>query len=82
MFDINKQVGKLEICLDHVEQRLEKVETQLSTLSSDVSLMRTQIDTLIPIAKSALNLLKWAIGILATFGLSILGMWIKHYFGW
>jgi hypothetical protein len=82
IYDINKQVGKLEICLDHVEKRLEKVETKLSTLSSDVSSLKTQIDTLIPVAKSALSLLKWAIGIFAAFGLSILGMWIKHHFGW
>jgi tetrahydromethanopterin S-methyltransferase subunit G len=35
-FDVNKQIGKLEVCLDHVEKRLDKVETKLDAVQLDV----------------------------------------------
>jgi tetrahydromethanopterin S-methyltransferase subunit G len=36
-FDVNKQIGKLEVCMVHVEERLEKVEGKLELVHLDVS---------------------------------------------
>jgi len=36
VFDVNKQIGKLEVCVEHVEKRLEKVETKLDALQLDI----------------------------------------------
>lgn len=36
-FDVNKQVGKLETGLEHIEKRLEKVELKLDQVHLDVS---------------------------------------------
>jgi len=36
-FDVNKQIGKLEVGLDHIEKRMEKVEGKLDQVHLDVS---------------------------------------------
>jgi archaellum component FlaC len=37
IFDINKQVAKLETGLEHIEKRLEKVETKLDNVATDIN---------------------------------------------
>jgi len=82
VFDINKQVAKLETGLEHIEKRLDKVEVKIDLIQSDVSALKSSVETLSQSAKTVGKGI-WAVFILlATFGLSVLSFWIKHKMGW
>jgi hypothetical protein len=82
IFDLNKQVAKLETSLESVGVRLTKVEDKLGQTSSDVASIKTTLETLKPIAKSVGRAIWTLVTIVATFGLTVLGMWLKHKMGW
>jgi septal ring factor EnvC (AmiA/AmiB activator) len=78
VFEIHKQVGKLESGLQNVENRLDAVEEKLDTVRSEIAKLNTTVETVKP-------LLVWACrGLLAivAFSLTVAGMWLKHHFGW
>jgi len=82
IFDLNKQVAKLETGLGHVESRLGRVEDKVDGTKNDVTSIKATVDALRPIARS-IGRGVWAIVIvvLTTCG-AILGMWLKHKMGW
>ena len=86
VFDLNKQVAKLEVSLEHIESRLAKVEEKVDGTKSDVTSIKAMVDALRPIAKS-IGRGVWAIvilvvGAMLTTGGAILGLWLKHKMGW
>ncbi len=81
VFEINKQVAKLETSLDNIEKRLEKVEAKLDSVSNDLKAMKTSLDTLKPIAKSVAVAVWGAVTSAGLFGLTMLGYWLKKRYG-
>lgn len=77
-----KQVGKLEVCLEHVEKRLEKLEGKIDTVQGDIAHLKTTLDTLKPLAISVGKGIWAGIILVGTFILTITGFWLKHKMGW
>lgn len=82
VFDINKQVAKLETGLEYIEKRLEKVEVKIDQIQIDLTSLKTtsgHIEKLMGTIVKAL----WAIaGSLGVAGLGIFTFWLKHKMGW
>jgi hypothetical protein len=77
-FDVNKQVGKLETCMEHVEERLGKVEDKLDKMQADIAALNTTMGIIKPIATSVGKGV-WAVFILlAGTVLSVAGAWVIH----
>jgi hypothetical protein len=82
VFEIHKQVGKLESGLQGIENRLGRVETKLDLVAKDVAELKTTVDTIRPLLKAVVVGVWSAVGGLAAFGLVVFGMWLKHHNGW
>jgi hypothetical protein len=82
VFEIHKQVGKLESSLQSIDNRLGHVETKLDLVSKDVAALKTTVDTIRPLLKAVVIAVWSAVGGLAAFGLVVFGMWLKHHNGW
>ncbi len=81
VFEINKQVAKLETSLENIEKRLEKVEAKLDSVSNDLNAMKTTLDTLKPIAKSVAVAIWGFVASVGALGLTMLGYWLKKRYG-
>ncbi len=82
MFEIQREIGRLETGLEAATARLAGVETRLGTISTQLTVLSTTVDTLKPLFVWAVRGL-WAVaGSILVFVLSLLGMWLKHHFGW
>jgi hypothetical protein len=80
-FDVNKQLGKLETCLDGVEKRLEKVEFKVDQMQVDIACLKTTTGHIETIMQSSVKAL-WGIFIvvLAAFLTGIVTIvvyWVK-----
>jgi hypothetical protein len=82
VFEIHKQVGKLESGLQGIENRLGRVETKLDLIAKDAAELKTTVDTIRPLLKAAVVGVWSAVGGVAAFGLVVFGMWLKHHNGW
>ncbi len=82
VFEIQREIGKLETGLDSVASRLTSVEAKLSGVSTQITELSTRIETLKPIVVWAMRALWGVLGSIVLFGLGLLSMWLKHYFAW
>ncbi len=82
VFEIHKEVGKLEAGLKSVEDRLSRVEVKLDSVATNLTELKTNVDAVRPFLKSiAVGI--WSVaGSIGVFGLTMAGYWLKHHFGW
>ena len=72
---IESQVGFISAAVDDTKGKIEAI-------AKDVTETKAKFDILKPIARTISKGI-WAVFLLLlTFGLSVLGMWMKHHFSW
>lgn len=72
---IESQVGFISAAVDDTKGKIEAI-------AKDVTETKAKFDILKPIARTISKGI-WAVFLLLlTFGLSVLGMWMKHHFAW
>jgi hypothetical protein len=82
VFEIQRQIGKLEAGLTGVEGRLSNVESKLDAVHTQLTSLATTVDTLKPLFVWAVRGL-WAIAAgIMIFILGVLSMWLKHHMNW
>jgi len=72
-------VGYLEASADDTKKKLEAVASDVTGLKTTLGILQPLI---ISVSKGIWTLVWAVISGLAVFVLAILGMWIKHHFGW
>lgn len=82
VFEIQREIGKLETGLSGVENRLNGVETKLDTIATNLTTLSTTVDTLKPLFVWAGRGIWAGVGSAVIFLLSVFGMWLKHHMGW
>lgn len=82
VFEIQREIGKLETGLKNVEDRLTRVESKLDCVATDINTLKTTIDNYRPLIKSLVVGIWGALGAVGIFGLTMLGYWLKHHLNW
>jgi hypothetical protein len=82
IFDINKQVARLETGLESVDKRLVKVETKLDQVQIDIACLKTTATHIEALMKTSVKALSAIAGSLCVFGLGLLTIWLKHKMNW
>jgi hypothetical protein len=68
--------------LSFITAAVDDTKTKIEVIAKDVVETKAKFEILKPIAK-AISKGVWAVFLLLlTFGLSVLGMWLKHHYNW
>jgi hypothetical protein len=82
LYEVFQRLTSIESSLNFVVAAVDDSKTRIEALARDVSEAKTKFDTWKPIATWLVRGV-WAVFVLfLTFSLSVLGMWMKHHFGW
>lgn len=82
LYGIYQRLATIESSLAFITAAVDDTKTKIETIAKEVVETKAKIEILKPIAK-AISKGVWAVFLLLlTFGLSVLGMWLKHYFNW
>ena len=82
LYGIYQRLTAIESSISFITAAVDDSKTKIESIAKDVVETKAKFDILKPIAK-AISKGIWAVFILLlTFGLSVLGMWLKHHFNW
>jgi hypothetical protein len=82
LYGIFQRLATIESSLAFITAAVDDTKTKIESIAKDVVETKAKFELLRPIAK-AMSKGIWAIFILlVSFGLTVLGMWMKHHFGW
>jgi hypothetical protein len=82
LYGIYQRLTSVESSQAYMTATVDDSKTKIETLSREFTEAKTRFDTLLPIAKSIAKTLKGILAAICLFLLSLLGMWVKHHFGW
>jgi len=82
LYGIYQRLTSIESSVSFITAAVDDSKTKIESNSKDLVEIKAKIDILERIGK-AMSKGIWAIFLLLlTFGLSVLGMWMKHHFNW
>ena len=82
LYGIYQRLTSIESSITFITAAVDDSKTKIEAIAKDVVETKAKFDILKPIAK-AISKGVWAVFLLLlTFGLSVLGMWLKHHFNW
>jgi hypothetical protein len=82
LYEIYQRLTSIESSISFITAAVDDTKTKIEAISKDVVETKAKFEMLKPFAR-AISKGVWAIFILLlTFGLSVLGMWLKHHYGW
>lgn len=82
LYGIYQRLTSIESSITFITGAVDDSKTKIDAIAKDVVETKAKFEILKPIAK-AISKGIWAVFILlVTFGLTVLGMWLKHHFNW
>lgn len=82
LYGIYQRLTTIESSISFITAAVDDSKTKIEAIAKDVVETKAKFDILRPIAKT-ISKGVWAVFLLLlTFGLSVLGMWLKHNFNW
>jgi hypothetical protein len=82
LYGIYQRLASIEAHIGFIAAAVDDSKTKIESIAKDVVETKAKFDILRPIAKTISKGI-WAVFILlVTFGLTVLGMWLKHHFNW
>lgn len=82
LYGIYQRLTSIESSISFITASVDDSKTKIDTIAKDVIETKAKFDLLKPIAKT-ISKGVWAVFLLLlTFGLSVLGMWLRHHYGW
>lgn len=82
LYAIYQRLTTIESEQGYIRATVDDSKTKIEFLSREFTETKAKFSTLVPIAKTIAGTLKGILAAICVFGLSILGMWMKHHFGW
>jgi hypothetical protein len=81
-YGIYQRLTAIESSISFITAAVDDSKTKIEAIAKDVVETKAKFDILRPIAKTISKGI-WAVFLLLlTFGLTVLGMWLKHHFNW
>ena len=81
-YGIYQRLSSIESSIGFITAAVDDSKSKIEAIAKDVVETKAKFDILRPIAKT-ISKGVWAVFLLLlTFGLSVLGMWLKHHFNW
>jgi len=81
-YGIYQRLTAIESSITFITGAVDDSKTKIEAIAKDVTETKAKFDLLKPIA-NAISKGIWAVFLLlVTFGLTVLGMWLKHHFNW
>jgi hypothetical protein len=82
VYEILQRITSIESSMSFLVAAVDDSKTKIEGISKEVADAKAKVDILKPILAGASKGV-WAIFLLlTTFGLSVLGMWLKHHYSW
>jgi hypothetical protein len=82
LYGIYQRLTAIESSVSFITAAVDDSKKKIEDIAKDVVDAKAKFDLLKPIIKGASKGV-WAVFLLLlTFGLTVLGMWMRHYFGW
>jgi hypothetical protein len=82
LYGIYQRLTAIESSISFITAAVDDSKTKIEAIAKDVVETKAKFDILRPIAKTISKGI-WAVFLLLlTFGLSVLGMWLKHHYNW
>jgi hypothetical protein len=82
LYGVYQRLATIESSLAFITAAVDDTKTKIEAIAKDVVEAKAKFEILKPIVKT-ISKGVWAVFLLLlTFGLSVLGMWLKHHFNW
>ena len=81
-YGIYQRLTSIESSISFITAAVDDSKTKIESIAKDVVETKAKFDLLKPIAKAISKGIWAGFILLVTFGLTVLGMWLKHHYGW
>ncbi len=82
LYGIYQRLTSIESQIGFITATVDDSKTKIEAISKDVTETKAKFEMLKPLAKT-ISKGVWALFLLLlSFGLTVLGMWLKHHYGW
>jgi hypothetical protein len=82
LYSIYQRLTTIESEQSYMRAAVDDSKTKIDAFSREFTGAKAKFDLLLPITKAIASSLKGILAAICVFGLSVLGMWLKHHYGW
>lgn len=82
LYGIYQRLASIESQITFISAAVDDSKGKIEAISKDVTETKAKFDILRPIARSVSRGVWAVLLLLGSFGLTVLGMWLKHHYGW